>query len=204
MKVKICGITNFDDAILCSNAGADALGFIFYEKSERYIKPEDAAGIISELPAFFTKVGVFLNEDPGRINEIAKFSGLNLIQLHGEEDKQYIEKIILPVIKAFRVKEGFEFGLLNDYKHCHWLLDTYSSNEYGGTGKTFNWSSIPTAIRNKIILAGGIGINNIREVFSRVKPAAVDLSSSLEVYPGKKDKEKVTDFMNLVKELRGY
>ncbi len=204
MKVKICGITNIDDALLCSKAGADALGFIFYEKSKRYIKPEEAEGIISELPAFFTKVGVFLNEDPERINEIAKFSGLNLIQLHGEEDKRYIEKITLPVIKAFRVKKGFDFGLLNEYTHCHWLLDTYRKNEYGGTGEAFNWSYIPTAIRGKIILAGGIGINNIREVFNSVKPAAVDLSSSLESYPGKKDKKKVTEFMNMVKEMRGY
>jgi phosphoribosylanthranilate isomerase len=202
VRVKICGITNIEDAMLCSNSGADALGFIFYEKSKRYIKPEDAAGIISELPALFMKVGVFVNEDADKVNDIAKFSGLNIIQLHGDEDREYIEKITLPVIKTFRVDEAFDYGILNDYTHCHWLLDTYSSDGYGGTGKTFNWSSIPTAIRNRIILAGGIGVNNIIEIFSSVKPAAVDLSSSLESFPGKKDKNKVTEFMNMVKKLR--
>jgi phosphoribosylanthranilate isomerase len=204
VKVKICGITNLDDALLCAEAGADALGFIFYDKSKRYIEPERASSIISELPALLMKVGVFVNEDPGRVNDIAELTGLNTVQLHGEEDVHYIEKIIFPVIKAFRVEKKFDYASLESYKYCGWLLDTFNNEEYGGTGESFKWSSIPEKVRSKVVLAGGIGIENIEEAYRIVKPAAVDLSSSLESSPGKKDKMKITVFMNKVKELRGF
>lgn len=191
-----------DDALLCSDSGADALGFIFYNKSKRYIQPEDAKSIISKLPAFIMKIGVFVNEDSDRVNEIAKLTGLNSVQLHGNEDTQYVEKIICPVIKSFRVNEDFDYETLNSFKHCAWLLDTYSTSDYGGTGEVFEWDSIPDNIRSKIILAGGININNIEDVFRQINPAAVDLSSSLESSPGRKDKNKVTEFMNKINELR--
>ena len=202
MKVKICGITNLDDALLCSETGADALGFIFYDKSKRYVQPDEAKRIISQLPAFLTKVGVFVNEDSDKVNEIAKLTGLNSVQLHSDEDNQYLERINYPVIKSFRVNDDFDFETLNSFNNCGWLLDTYSKNEFGGTGEVFNWDSIPNNIRSKIILAGGINIDNIEEVFKHVKPYAVDLSSSLELSPGRKDKNKVTEFMNKIKEMR--
>jgi phosphoribosylanthranilate isomerase len=204
VKVKICGITNLDDALFCCNSGAEALGFIFYEKSKRYIHPREARNILSALPALLMKVGVFVDEDAEKVNETAKYTGLNAVQLHGNEDVNYTEKISLPVIKAFRVKEGFNFKILDDFTDCGWMLDTDSIKEHGGTGTAFSWNIIPEQIRNEIILAGGINSDNIGEVFDKIKPAAVDLSSSLESSPGRKDKNKVTDFMNKLKELRGY
>lgn len=192
-----------DDALLCSDAGADAVGFIFFENSKRYIQPDEAKSIISELPAFLMKVGVFVNEDPDRVNEIAKLAGINSVQLHGDEDTQYVEKMSFPVIKSFRVNEEFDYEILDSFKHCRWLLDTYSKSDYGGTGEIFNWDSIPENFRNKIVLAGGININNVADVFRTVNPAAVDLSSSLESSPGRKDKNKVEAFMNKINELRG-
>jgi phosphoribosylanthranilate isomerase len=204
VKVKICGITKLDDALLCSESGADAIGFIFYNKSKRYIQPEEAKSIISELPAFILKVGVFVNENSDTVNKTAKLTGLNAVQLHSDEDMQYLERINYPIIKSFRVHEGFNYETLNSFINCDWLLDTYSEKEYGGTGEVFDWDLIPENIRNKIILAGGISINNIEEVFRKVKPFMVDLSSSLESSPGRKDKNKVTEFMNKIKELRNH
>ncbi len=191
MRVKICGITNLEDALLCYNLGADAIGFIFYEKSKRYIKPEEAKLIIQKLPAFVLAVGVFVNERTEKINEIAKEIKLNLIQLHGDETLQDVDIIEFPVIKAFRVDEKFDFNILDQYEKSSILLDTFSNNEYGGTGRQFNWESIPLKLRNKIILSGGVTSENIGEIYSRINPAAIDVSSSLESNPGKKDKEKV-------------
>ena len=202
MRVKVCGITKIEDAMLCYNLGADAIGFIFYEKSKRYIKPEDAKIIISELPAFILKVGVFVNETPQQINEIAKEIKLNAVQLHGDETPQDIDNIDLPVIKAFRVDDEFDYGVMNQYKKCTFLLDTFNKNEFGGTGEKFNWNKIPKEIKSKIILAGGVSIENLENIYKQINPAAIDVSSSLEMEPGKKDKKKVELFFKKLNELR--
>jgi len=202
LKVKICGITNIEDAQLCENLGADALGFIFHKKSKRFIRPETAGKIISKLSPFTLKVGVFVNGTPEEINKTAKEIKLNVVQLHGEEIPDMISEINLPVIKSFRIKDGFDFSILKKFENLRFLFDTYSEKEYGGTGKTFNWELIPGELRNKIILSGGISINNIEEVYKKVKPVAVDLSSSLESAPGKKDKEKVKEFFNKINNLK--
>jgi phosphoribosylanthranilate isomerase len=202
MRIKICGITNYEDAKLCCDLGADALGFIFYEKSKRKISVDDAKEIINKLPAFIGKIGVFVNEDLSIIEKTSKEIKLTGIQLHGDETPEFASLINLPVIKTFRVNSEFDFSFLEKYGRCKFLLDTYSKEEYGGTGQSFNWNVIPTRIRSKIILAGGISIENIEHVFKNIQPEAVDLSSSLEKYPGKKDKIKIKNFFNKINSLR--
>ena len=201
MKVKVCGITNIEDAKLSCNLGADAIGLIFYEKSKRYIEPNKAKEILKHLPAFVMRVGVFVNETPEKINKISKEIKLNLIQLHGEESPEVIVKIDLPVVKAFRVKENFDYSLLKKYKNCSFLLDAYNDKEYGGTGKIFNWNKIPAGLKNKIILSGGVSVNNIEKIIKEISPAAIDVSSSLEIEPGKKDKNKLKQFFKEYKSL---
>jgi phosphoribosylanthranilate isomerase len=194
VRVKICGITNLEDALLCESEGSDALGFIFYKKSKRYIEPVSAKEIIGHLSPFTMKVGVFVNESSDFINETARILHLNAVQLHGEENPELVKKIDYPAIKSFRINGSFDFSIFKHYPGSYFLLDTYSELEYGGTGKTFNWKLIPYELKSKIILAGGI--------IKSVKPAAVDLSSSLEDKPGKKDKEKVKEFFNKIKNLK--
>ena len=201
MKVKICGITNIDDAKLCVDCGADALGFIFYKNSKRYIEPDKAKKIIDSLPFFVFKVGVFVNEDVDRVNQIANELKLNAVQLHGDEDLNYCEKINYPIIKAIRVDNKLNKNL-DKYSKYTILLDSKYENEYGGTGQKFNWDLIPESSRNKIILAGGVSEKNIDDIFNRIKPQAVDLSSSLEKEPGIKDHEKVKSFFRKINKLR--
>jgi phosphoribosylanthranilate isomerase len=202
MRVKICGITSLEDALLCQNYGADALGFIFYQKSPRYITPLDVAEISEKLSVFLTKVGVFVNESPDFINTIAERARLTAVQLHGEEPPEILDQIDKPVIKTFRVKHGFDFSTLSQFEKYTLLLDTYSDREYGGTGSAFDWDIIPKDLRSKIILAGGISSENIEEVYKEISPAAVDLASSLESFPGKKDPFKVKKFFSKIQRLR--
>ncbi|MFZ5946792.1 MAG: phosphoribosylanthranilate isomerase [Stygiobacter sp.] len=192
MKVKICGITNIEDALYAVECGADALGFVFYKNSKRYIKPEKAKEIISQLPPFVFSVGVFVNENPEKVNMIASETKLNAVQLHGDEDLTYLAKINYPIIKAFGVNENFDWNVLSKYE-CNILLDTYSNN-YGGSGEKFDWNLIPNEIRNRIILSGGIDVNSLSMIVNEIKPAAIDLSSSLEQMPGKKDHNKIKIF----------
>ena len=199
MKVKVCGLTNTADAVLCEILGADALGFIFYKESKRYISPKKANDIIKNLSPFTLKVGVFVNENSDKINAESKIAGINIVQLHGDEKPELIAEITLPVIKVFRINDKFDFKILEEYKNCYFLFDTYSSLQYGGTGKTFNWDIIPKQIADKIILSGGISISNIKRIIDEVNPYAIDLSSSVEEYPGKKSELKLKQFFNILK-----
>ena len=198
MIVKVCGITNLEDAILCADAGADILGFIFYEKSKRYITPENAAEIVKNLPAAMRKAGVFVNPDADKINEIISKAGIDTVQLHGDEPPALLDSISGNKIKAFRVEEGFDFDIVRDYKPAIPLFDSFSEREYGGTGRKFNWGIIPRELSGKYFLSGGISIDNIEEAVNELEPFAVDLSSSLELSPGKKDPRKVNDFFELL------
>ncbi len=202
MKIKICGITNTEDALAAESFGADAVGFIFYKKSKRYVTPKQAEHIIKTLSPFTTKVGVFVDETFASINKISKQTGINVVQLHGDENPDIMNSILLPVIKAFRVDDNFDYNKLNQYQEYSILLDAYSENNYGGTGNKFNWKKIPFEIKNKIILAGGISSDNIEFIYKNINPAAVDLSSSLEITPGKKDKKKMEEFFNKVNLIR--
>ena len=202
MKIKICGITNIDDALAAESLGADAIGFIFYEKGKRYVAPETIRDITNVLSPFTIKVGVFVNESSEIINTKSKLAGINVVQLHGNEKQDIINSISLPVIKVFRVDENFDYKMIDQYNGCSILLDTYSEKSYGGTGKQFDWEKIPAKIRNNIILAGGVSLENIEFIYKNINPAAVDLSSSLEITPGKKDKNKMEKFFNKVNQLR--
>ncbi len=202
MKIKICGITRKEDALLCSNYGADAIGFIFYPKSKRYITPESAKQIAHSLPPFLMKVGVFVNEEIEEVNRIAEFVGLNAVQLHGDESPEYVEQMTHPVIKSFGVDESFDFSKVDDYKNCNILLDVKDDKEFGGTGKSFDWNLIPENLRDKVIIAGGVSSNNIKEIYSSIHPGAVDLSSSVEISPGIKDKNKIIEVLNIIRQIK--
>jgi phosphoribosylanthranilate isomerase len=202
VKIKICGITNIEDALLCQELGSDALGFIFYKNSKRYIKPDDAADIISALSPFTFKVGVFVNEPIENVRLIFETAKLNLVQLHGNEDYNYIKALNLPVIKSIRVKPDFDYAKLDEYPGTNFLFDNYSHDLFGGTGEAFNWNSIPANIRNKIILAGGISADNIEKVIKIINPLAVDISSSIESSPGKKDITKTKEFFSVLNKNR--
>jgi phosphoribosylanthranilate isomerase len=202
MRIKICGITNIEDAMLAESFGADAVGFVFYKKSKRYVTPERAVNIIITLSPFTTKVGVFVDETSENINKISRQTGINVVQLHGDENPDIIKNISFPVIKAFGVDDNFDYNKLNQYREYSILLDAYSENDYGGTGNKFNWDKIPVQIKNKIILAGGISSDNIEVIYKNINPAAVDLSSSLEITPGNKDKKKMEDFFNKANLIR--
>lgn len=202
MRIKICGITRLEDALVCEKKGVDAIGFIFYDKSKRYIKPEDAGKISEQLSPFLNKVGVFVNETSENINRISKIVGLNAVQLQGNEPFEFLNRINLPVIKGFRVKDDFDFGILNSFSNFGILLDSHSLHEYGGTGISFNWKKIPKEFRNKIILAGGVSSKNIEFIMNEINPAGVDVSSSLETSPGIKNHEEIIKFINKINEYR--
>jgi len=202
VRIKICGITNSEDALICEKEGADALGFIFYSASKRFITPRLAKDIISKLGPFLAKVGVFVNESVTNINKIVSECGLTMVQLHGEESPDQIKDIEVPVIKGFRVDKNFDYTGLKKYKDCFFLLDVFSDSEYGGSGKSFKWEYIPVTLGEKIILAGGISIDNLERIFTEIKPAAIDLSSSVEMAPGIKDHKKIKHLFKKYYELR--
>ncbi len=204
-KVKICGITNLEDALLSVKFGADALGFNFYAKSPRYILPENAREIIEQLPAEVLKVGVFVNETLDKIAEIAKTAKLNALQLHGEETPEFAAELKLKtgleIIKAFRVSPDFTPEDVLKYEVDAILLDAYNPQEYGGTGETFDWKIARKVqeIFPKMYLAGGLSADNTATAIRMVKPFALDSCSCLESEKGKKDKVKVINFIKFAK-----
>jgi len=197
MKIKICGITTIDDALFCAENGADALGFVFYRKSKRFIEPEAAAEIISRIPPFITAVGVFVDEERSTILNILNTCHLNVLQFHGDETPQYVQSFTQQkVIKAIRVKDANSIKSIKDFKVSAFLLDSYVKGVQGGTGVTFNWALVEEAKQyGKIILSGGLNPGNIKEAIMKVKPYAVDASSSLETAPGIKNRELVKQFI---------
>jgi phosphoribosylanthranilate isomerase len=206
IKVKICGITNYEDAMFAAESGAHALGFIFAE-SPRRIKPEDARSIIRRLPPFIKNVGVFVDETPEKIKEIISRSGIDLIQLHGKEMPETCEQFMPNVIKAIRVKDDSVLKDIPLYKGkvIGLLLDTYSEKIAGGTGKLFNWD-LAIKIKNMgmpIILAGGLKPANIMAAISIVRPYAIDVSSGVEEKPGKKSHTLIKELFEKIEEAQG-
>lgn len=200
VRAKICGITNRDDALCAVDNGADALGFIFYEKSLRYIAPEKAGEIVFDLPPFVTPVGVFVNASDREIDIAVKLAGLRAIQLHGDEPPEACLGHAVPVIRALRVGCNFDVQIMRSYLVSTFLLDTERAGSYGGTGATFDWTkAVGAKGYGRIILAGGLNPDNVREAIERVGPYAVDASSGVEAEPGKKDHKKVRDFLTRVK-----
>jgi phosphoribosylanthranilate isomerase len=201
-RVKICGITNPEDALAAVEAGADALGFVFFRESPRHIFPEEAARIIALLPPFVQTIGLFVNEDNAAISEIAKLCRLDLLQLHGDEKPEQCEQLGRRVMKAFRIKSMTCLDPIDSYRTAGYLLDAYSPSAYGGTGMAFNWEIAAEAVRRygRVILAGGLTPENVTEAIRKVRPYAVDVSSGVESAPGKKDLQKVREFIRNAKE----
>jgi phosphoribosylanthranilate isomerase len=200
VRVKICGITNIRDAYRAAEYGADALGFIFYEKSRRFIAPEDAKEIIQKIPGSIGKVGVFVNEEIGTVKEVVSFCGLHMIQLHGDESPQYCAQFpMFSLIKTVSSWAEGEVQGLGNYAVKAILVDARDSGRYGGTGKNSDWA---LALRVKkvrpLILAGGLREENIRKAIETVRPCAVDINSGVETSPGKKDPDKIREIMEII------
>lgn len=202
VRVKVCGITNFQDASNAVKLGVDALGFIF-APSPRKITPEKAREIICAIPPFVKTVGVFVNEDPATIRKIIQFCGLDLVQLHGDEPPDLCHELMPYTIKAFRPKNEDNLSFIRPYvgKIRALLFDTYSEEKRGGTGKTFDWD---LAIKGKelgvpVILAGGLTPSNIERAISTVRPFAVDVNSGVEERPGKKSPALMKRLMETIK-----
>jgi len=202
VKVKICGITNIDDALSATDFGADALGFIFVKSSPRYITPRAAQKIIQELPPFVVPVGVIDEMAHNGILEIIGQTGIGCVQLHGEEMPKQIRQYPVPVVQSFRVDSDFDPEILRRYRGPAYLLDTKVSGVLGGTGQTFDWEIAVQAKKyGRIILAGGLNPENILEAARRVQPYAVDINSGVEERPGKKDLTKLKLLFEQLKQV---
>jgi phosphoribosylanthranilate isomerase len=201
--VKICGITNLEDARAAVGAGADALGFNFYKRSSRFISPSDARRIIEELPVSVLSIGVFVNEGaPEDVERIAQQAGLGAVQLHGDESPEYCRALgNRYVIKALRVHEDFEPESALEYETDAILLDAFDAGARGGTGRVFDWrfAERTRELVPKLFLAGGLTIENVAEATAAVRPYAVDACSSLECAPGRKDALRVRAFIEAAK-----
>ena len=202
VRSKICGITRIEDALAAAEAGADAIGFVFYAKSPRAVDVRQARAIIAELPPFVTTVGLFVNASRCELNEILEVVPLDLLQFHGDETPQDCEGYHRPWIKALRVRPGDDLeAACQLYAGARGiLLDTYVPGVLGGTGEAFDWSLVPARLGKPIILAGGLSADNVGQAIARVKPYAVDVSGGVEQAKGIKDAAKIEAFMRAVKQ----
>lgn len=200
--IKICGITNKMDAINASELGVDMLGFVFYKTSKRSVDVKAASDIINELPDTVRKVGVFVNEDKDRVREIARDSGLDTLQFHGDETPEYCSRFKgdYKVIKAFRLKGREDLKIINSYDTDLYLLDTYKPGEHGGTGGRFDWNILKDfEFLKPIILSGGLDPDNVARAISEVAPYCVDVSTGVEESPGKKSPVLLRKFVEEVR-----
>ena len=199
-RVKICGITNLDDALSAVKSGCDALGFVFYAKSPRAVTPEQAAEIISNVPAFVTSVALFVNESSEVVNQVIAKTDIDLLQFHGDESAEFCSSFSRPYIKALRMKPELDLTTqFETYASSQGiLLDAYTPGIPGGTGEMFDWSRIPSDLATHIILAGGLSAANVANAIAEVSPYAVDVSGGVEASKGIKDSKKMIDFMNEV------
>jgi phosphoribosylanthranilate isomerase len=200
-QVKICGITNEEDALFAADCSAVALGFIFYPPSPRYIKPADARIIISVLPKQLVKVGVFVNEKAQEIKRVMEYCGLDMIQLHGDESMEFCRDFPASrIIKAVELINEDDLNLAFDYDVAALLVDSHHAGLYGGTGRKANWD-LACRIKNKkpLILSGGLNEKNIAEALKVVAPAALDINSGVESEPGKKDHAKLAQIFDIIR-----
>ena len=201
VRIKICGITNPEDARLASELGADALGFIFHAASPRRVAPEAAREIIRQLPPLVLSVGVFVDEEAAVVRELAARVGLDWVQLHGRESPEYCVSLGRRVLKGFRIENESSLGALAAYRDAvqAFLLDTYKAGQAGGTGETFDWKLARRAQEfGPIVLAGGLTPANVAQAIEVARPQAVDVASGVEAAPGKKDPEKLRAFFEKV------
>ena len=200
-KVKICGITNTIDAQRVCDAGADAIGLVFYPPSPRYIKPEQAEKVLESLPPFMSSVALFVNAAREEIEAVLQQTGIDLIQFHGNESAQFCASFKRPYIKAIRMKDGLDlYAVEKEYASARGiLLDTYKKGIPGGTGESFNWTKVPHDLHKPVILAGGLTADNVAQAVAQVQPYAVDVSGGVEAAKGKKDQNKIMAFVRNAK-----
>jgi phosphoribosylanthranilate isomerase len=201
VRVKICGITRIEDAVCAVESGVDAIGFVFWPQSSRYITPEQANEITKKIPAFIHTVGVYVDPSPDWVEETAAAAKLSLLQFHGDETPEFCAQFSQPYIKAIRVRDGAD---LIQYAQRYLLakgllLDTYAADMPGGTGHVFDWDLIPRDLPLPIILSGGLTAENVASAIKHVNPWAVDVSSGVEASKGIKDKYKISAFMQGVR-----
>lgn len=198
-KVKICGITNLEDAIYASKLGASFIGMIFYSESPRFVTYETASKIVSSLPDDVIPVGVFVNPTNEEIGSAIKQTGIKAVQIHGNVNIEKLKELDIIQIRAYGINDSFDFNSISENNCDYLLLDNSVSGHYGGTGKTFVWKNIPASVdRDKLILAGGLNPENVGSAIKSVKPAVVDVSSGVESSPGIKDKTKLKEFFKSV------
>lgn len=200
VRIKICGITRLEDALVAVNLGVDALGFNFFEKSPRYIRPESAREIIAAIPPFVAAVGVFVDAPRETILNTIAAAGLSSVQLHGSETPQLCSSLPVPVIKVFPVSPEFQPADLDPYCCAGYLLDTWSEYMKGGTGAIFDWriAAKVCATYRGVVLAGGLGPSNLLDALESVRPYAVDINSGVEIRPGIKNPHKLRDAVKIV------
>jgi phosphoribosylanthranilate isomerase len=205
--IKICGMTNKKDALEAADLGADMLGFVFYKKSKRYVEPGTARDIINELPEAVKKVGVFVDEEKGKVLDIAGDAGLDILQFHGGESREYCKAFRdeYGVIKAFRMKGPSGLRGINDYDADYYLFDTAAGDSVGGTGKTFDWKILKDfEILKPFILAGGLDPGNVGHAVKELVPYGVDVSTGVELSPGKKDASLMKKFIETVRKAQDH
>ena len=204
VKVKICGVTNAEDALRAVEYGADALGFNFYPPSPRYIQPETAAAILREVPAGICTAGLFVNESRQHVSSVLRACrsgdgpGLTAVQFHGDEEPAFCARWPLKVIKAFRVRDEETIRKIGAYPVDYYLLDSWSPG-FGGSGAAFTWTWLREPMARPVILAGGLDIDNVNEAVRVAKPFGVDVCSGVEAVPGRKDHPRMKDFIAAVK-----
>ncbi len=203
VRVKICGITNSADAFAAIDAGANLLGFNFYEKSPRHITEAEAAKIRARLPKKIKAVGIFVNASPAEVTALRKSLKLDAVQLHGDETPDSVAQIarLMPVIKAFRVEPEFPLATLDEYREAFaFLFDAAHTGQYGGTGRTTDWDlARRAALSRRIILAGGLKVENVAAAVRIVRPYGIDVASGVESEPGKKDPGLLHEFIQEVR-----
>ena len=200
VRTKICGITRIEDARAAIDAGADALGFVFYQASPRYIAPRPAQEIISRLAPFPAKVGLFVDPDREFVSAVLETVSLDIIQFHGDVEPGFCRSFDRPYIKVVRMVHGVDLQeMCRHYADAAaLLLDSYSETAHGGTGTSFDWSLIPAGLSKPIILAGGLTVTNVGRAIAACKPYAVDVSSGVELDKGIKDKDEMIAFIREV------
>ncbi|WP_373094839.1 phosphoribosylanthranilate isomerase [Zhongshania sp.] len=199
-RVKICGITRAEDAVAAIRAGADALGFVFYEASPRYVRPEQAAGLMAGLPVFVSKVGLFVNANAADVRRVMAACPLDLLQFHGDETPEYCESFAKPYMKAIRMRDDIDVEqvILTYGSASAILLDSYKPGVPGGTGESFDWGRFPKSSEQRLVLAGGLRPENADAAIVSCKPYAVDVSGGVEAAPGVKCSHAMTRFIEAV------
>ena len=200
-RIKICGITTREDAKMACDSGADAIGLVFYPPSPRFVTIEQAVDVLACLPPFTTSVALFVNAQRQEIEHVLQQVAIDLIQFHGNESAEFCASFKRPYIKAVRMKNGLDlYSVQKEYASARGLLlDTYKKGVPGGTGETFNWDKVPHDLNLPVILAGGLVADNVSQAINVVRPYAVDVSGGVEASKGRKDRQKIIQFMNSAK-----